>query len=115
MNNTLIHLSSSPFSSLSCKEGLDLALVLATFEQPVDLCLSGAAIALLYSGQNPNQTDGKHLYKLLDGLTFYDIENVYVEANNGLIRESDIWPNYQALDTPSWHALFSQYQHVFRF
>lgn len=115
MNNTLIHLSSSPFSSLSCKEGLDLALVLATFEQSVDLCLSGPALALLYNNQTPEKADGKHLNKLLDGLEFYDIENIYVEANNELLRESDIWPNYQALDTQSWHALFSQYQHVFRF
>ncbi|MGO3408291.1 DsrE family protein [Marinomonas sp.] len=115
MNNTLIHLSSSPYSSLACKEGLDLALVLATFEQPVDLCLSSAALALLYDNQAPNKTDGKQLYKLLDGLEFYDIENIYVEKNSELMRAGNIWSGTKALDSDDWHALFSQYQHVFRF
>ena len=79
MKHTLIHLNSSPYASLACKEGLDLALVLATFEQPVDLCLSGAALALLTDNQNPTTEQGKNLHKLLAGLGFYDIENSFIE------------------------------------
>lgn len=115
MTNTLIHLSSSPYSSLACKEGLDLALVLATFEQPVDLCFSGAALSLLYNHQQTTKEDGKHLYKLLDGLEFYDIDNIYIERDNELTKEVDIWPGTKALNQKDWYALFSQYQHVFRF
>ncbi|MGO3345282.1 MAG: DsrE family protein [Marinomonas sp.] len=115
MNNTLIHLSSSPYSSLACKEGLDLALVLATFEQTVDICVSDAALSLLYTDQNPDKIHGKHLYKLLDGLEFYDIENIYIEQASELASVTSIWSGTKALNTQDWHALFSQYQHVFRF
>jgi len=115
MKHTLIHLNSSPYSSLACKEGLDLALVLATFEQPVDLCLSNAALALLTLNQQPSIEQGKNLHKLLAGLEFYDIENVFIEKTNTWIEADSIWQGVQTLDDAQWQAMFSQYQQVFRF
>lgn len=115
MKKTLIHLNSSPYSSLACKEGLDLALVLATFEQSVDLCVSGAAISLLSTQQQPDSSQGKNLHKLLDGLEFYDIENVFVESNALDPNDECVWSGVSQLDTEQWQALFSQYQQVFRF
>ncbi|MBJ7536661.1 DsrE family protein [Marinomonas transparens] len=114
MKHTLIHLNSSPYANLSCKEGLDLALVLATFEQPVDLCLSGSALALLNNNQLPTAEHGKNLHKLLDGLEFYDIENIYIKSPSS-VGESQHWQGTKPLNEAEWHALFSQYQQVFRF
>jgi tRNA 2-thiouridine synthesizing protein C len=114
MKHTLIHLNTSPYSSLACKEGLDLALVLATFEQPVDLCLSGAALALLTDDQQPTAEHGKNLHKLLDGLEFYDIENIFIEKNQWL-DASATWQGVQPLNHAEWQAMFSHYQQVFRF
>ena len=119
MKNTLIHLSSSPYSNLSCKEGLDLALVLATFEQEVDICLSGAALSLINSTQAPTVEQGKNLHKLLAGLEFYDIENLYVHASNleaaKQANDNNLWQGTKSLNDTEWHALFSNYQQVFRF
>jgi tRNA 2-thiouridine synthesizing protein C len=115
MKHILIHLNSSPYSSLACKEGLDLALVLATFEQPVDLCLSGAALAILTDNQDPTAEQGKNLHKLLAGLEFYDIENIYIEKANTWIEDNPTWQGVQSLDGAEWQTLFSQYQQVFRF
>lgn len=115
MKHTLIHLNSSPYSSLACKEGLDLALVLATFEQPVDLCLSGAALSILTSEQNPAIEQGKNLHKLLDGLEFYDIENIYIEKDGNWTGTSAFWQGVTLLDKPQWQAMFSDYQQIFRF
>lgn len=115
MKNTLIHLSSDPFSSLACKEGLDLALVLATFEQAVDLCISGAALAILSNQQNPSQMHGKNLNKLLDGLEFYDIDNIYVECQQQTAITTPLWQGVKPLESTQWQQLFSQYQQVFRF
>ncbi|SBS27393.1 Protein TusC [Marinomonas spartinae] len=114
MKKTLIHLTTSPYTGLACKEGLDLALVLGTFEQQVDICLSDAAIALLFVNQDPSSEHGKQLHKLLDGLEFYDINNVFIE-NNKLTNKTEIWPNTHALSKEEWHSLFSKYEHVFRF
>lgn len=115
MTHTLIHLSSSPYSSLSCKEGLDLALVLATFEQPVDLCLSGAALTLLLNDQAPLPEHGKNLHKLLDGLEMYDIEDVYIQAGHQEMEDDNTWSGVTPLDKTQWGQLFSNYQQVFRF
>ncbi|MCB5160798.1 DsrE family protein [Marinomonas algarum] len=122
MKNTLIHLNSSPYTGLACKEGLDLALVLATFEQAVDLCVSGPALALLTLNQQPDALHGKNLHKLLEGLEFYDIDNVYIErsetehpgAKNAELAQNT-WSGVTALNTQQWQRLFSQYQQVFRF
>lgn len=115
MKHTLIHLNTSPYSSLACKEGLDLALVLATFEQPVDLCLSGGALALLTEDQQPAAEQGKNLHKLLAGLEFYDIENVYIEKSHTWLKDNATWQGVQALSNDKWQTMFSQYQQVFRF
>ncbi|MFT6406072.1 MAG: tRNA 2-thiouridine synthesizing protein C [Marinomonas primoryensis] len=115
MKHTLIHLNSSPYSSLACKEGLDLALVFATFEQPVDLCLSGAALSLLTRNQDPTIEQGKNLHKLLAGLEFYDIDNVFIESGNTWLEADNIWQGTQSLAPDKWQSMFSQYQQVFRF
>jgi len=115
MKNTLIHLTSSPYSSIACKEGLDLALVLATFEQKVDLCLSDAALSLITKHQQPEPEQGKNLHKLLDGLEFYDIENVFIESSSLAPDPATQWPGITSLDSAAWSELFSSYQQVFRF
>lgn len=115
MTKTLIHLSSSPYANLACKEGLDLALVLATFEQEVAICLSGAALSLLHTQQAPEKQDGKNLHKLLDGLEFYDIEKVYALANQEIASQHKYWPQTILLNDREWQDLFTQYQHIYRF
>jgi len=115
MKRTLIHLNSGPYSSLACKEGLDLALVLATFEQPIDLCLSGAALSILTREQNPISEQGKNLHKLLDGLEFYDIENIFIEKDNNWTDKKNSWQGVTPLDKAQWQTMFSNYQQIFRF
>lgn len=115
MKHTLIHLNSSPYSSLACKEGLDLALVLATFEQSVDLCLSGAALSILTGKQNPTIEHGKNLHKLLDGLEFYDIENIFIEKDSNWTDTETSWKGIRSLDTTQWQTMFSNYKQIFRF
>ncbi|BFM49112.1 DsrE family protein [Marinomonas sp. THO17] len=115
MTKTLIHLSSSPYANLACKEGLDLALVLATFEQEVAICVSGAALSLLHSQQKPTKQDGKNLHKLLDGLEFYDIDKVYALASQNAADEQGFWPQSILLNDQEWQDLFTQYQQIYRF
>ena len=115
MKHTLIHLSSNPYSNLSCKEGLDLALVLATFEQAIDLCLSGAALSILGKNQKPEAEQGKNLHKLLEGLEFYDIENIFIQERYLNSDTSQAWQGTQTLNETEWSEMFSKYQQVFRF
>lgn len=112
---TLIYLSSSPYSSLALKEGLDLALVLGTFEQKVSICLTGDAITLLHQNQAPTALHGKHLYKLLDGLEFYDIENIYIKQGDCNANQRKLWKGVIALNESAWTEMLAEHTHVFRF
>lgn len=112
---TLIYLSSSPFTSLALKEGLDLALVLGTFEQDISLCVTGDALTLLRTNQAPSSAHGKHLHKLLDGLEFYDIENVYVRQSELDVQTGDFWDGTTALDDQAWANMLATHTHIYRF
>lgn len=115
MTSTLIYLSSSPYQGTSSKEALDLALVLGTFEQPVSLCLTGDAIAILMTNQAPQQRHGKHLFKLLDGLEFYDIENIYVRSSEVESLSAPLWSGVQTLSDTSWQTMLNQHAAIYHF
>ena len=111
--STLIHITSSPYDGLKAREGLDFAMVLATFEQEVDLAFSGAGVGLLITEQAPTKAHGKALHKMLPSFEFYDIEKLYVQ-------ESDVLDNnITALATPvseqEWQTVLTGYTHIFRF
>lgn len=117
MNSFLIHISSSSFVGLSAKEGLDLALVMATFEQPIDLYFGGPALSILNNDQKPEQRHGKNLSKALPSLEFYDIENIYVcsEDLNELHDKNNLWEGINVLDSQSWAQKLQTYEHILRF
>lgn len=113
--NSLIYLSSSPYASTSLKEALDLALVFGTFEQSVSIAITGDALALLVEEQTPSKRQGKHLYKLLDGLEFYDIENIYVKETEIKAFGTSLWTGVQAISQEAWIDMLEQHQHIHRF
>ncbi|MBJ7551291.1 DsrE family protein [Marinomonas ostreistagni] len=113
--STLIYLSSSPYASTSLKEALDLALVFGTFEQAISIAITGDALALLVEEQTPNKRQGKHLYKLLDGLEFYDIENIYVKESEVKAFGTSLWTGVQAISQEAWINMLEQHQHIYRF
>lgn len=109
----LIHITSSPYDGLATKEGLDLAMVLATFEHEVDLAFSGAGIALLFERQQPEHEHGRALYKMLPSFEFYDINNLYVPASE--VTSKAISPLATLLTDKDWQDKLTQYTHIFRF
>ena len=134
MSSILIHIVSSPYNGLAAKEGLDLAMVLATFEQKVDLAFSGAGIALLYMEQSPTIEHGKALYKMLPSFEFYDLNNLYVpvsaildnqlgsqlqnELGNQLQNEKNkmqISPLATLVTDDEWQQILTRHTHIFRF
>ncbi|ADZ92046.1 DsrE family protein [Marinomonas mediterranea] len=117
MQKTLILFSSSPYETTSAKEGLDLALVLGTFEQPVSLAFSGDGVSLLLEEQLPEKAQGKHLYKLLDGLEFYDIEEIYaLEFDLELYSPKHaVWSGVTAVDENAWSKILREHSQIIRF
>lgn len=112
--STLIYLSSSPYGSTTLKEALDLALVFGTFEQDISIAVTGDALALLIEQQTPSVRQGKHLHKLLDGLEFYDIDKVFIKAEENT-SSSSLWPGVTPLNSADWLDMLEQHQHIYRF
>lgn len=115
MATTLVHITSSPYTGLAAKEGLDLAMVLATFEQKVDLAFSGAGIAFLLTGQQPNPEQGKALHKMLPSFEFYDLNNLYVQESEISRHNSDISKLATQVNNEEWQNILTRYTHIFRF
>ena len=78
---TTIIISSPPFSDISGKEGLDLALVCAAFEQRVNLIYVDRGIFHLVKNQNPEAIEDKYHDKQLSALSFYDIDSIYYDES----------------------------------
>ena len=64
------------------KEALDLSLVSAAFDQQVRLIFIDQGVNNLISGQNYHTLGNKNGLDLLNGLEFYDIDEIYVEQES---------------------------------
>lgn len=93
MQNNLsinIIISSPPFGLIDGKEGVDLALVCAAFEQDVNLIFVDEGIFHLIKNQNGDYFADKLHDKQLNALAFYDIESLYAEKES--LQRFDLAP-----------------------
>ncbi len=85
MQNNLsinIIISSPPFSLIDGKEGVDLALVCAAFDQQVNLIFVDEGIFHLIDKQSAKNFMDKLHDKQLKALSFYDIDAIYAEIES---------------------------------
>jgi tRNA 2-thiouridine synthesizing protein C len=76
----LFILQRAPYSSSATREALDAALAAAAFEQRVQLLFTGDGVWNLLPGQSPDVINSKDTSKMLQALSYYDIEEVYADA-----------------------------------
>jgi tRNA 2-thiouridine synthesizing protein C len=77
-----IIITKSTFAGADFKESLDLALVCAAFEHLVNLIFTDDGVYNLLDNQQHQLLAEKDQTALLKGLNFYDIENIYVDADS---------------------------------
>ncbi|MGX5201566.1 sulfurtransferase complex subunit TusC [Aliikangiella sp. IMCC44632] len=80
--STSIVIESPPFSRISAKEGVDLALVCAAFEQSVNLIFVEDGVYHLLNAQDDSAFPDKNHDKQLKSLEYYDIDNILVETES---------------------------------
>lgn len=78
MKSMAIVFRHAPFGSTSGREGLDVAMLSASFEQQVSLIFTDEAVLHLLSGQTPEQAGAKDYLSALKALPLYDIDTVLV-------------------------------------
>lgn len=76
----LIILTHAPHGSAWTREGLDVALVAASLDQPVTLMLSGDGVYVALKGQQAGALGQKGTLPMLEGLEMYDIAPIYVDC-----------------------------------
>jgi tRNA 2-thiouridine synthesizing protein C len=78
MKRITIIFRKSPIGTSSAREGLDFALLSASFEQEVSLVFIKDAVLHLLPAQNPELGGSKDYIAALKALSIYDIETVLV-------------------------------------
>jgi len=111
----LMTLSHAPYGSRSTKESLDVALVLAAFEQqPAVLFLDEGVLQLLPTSNSP--ASHKHIGKIVGALEMYDITELWVEQESldlFSLLVSDLSQKVNVIPRAKVSLLFSQYdQHL---
>ena len=76
---TNILVSCSSLGGINFKEGIDLSLVCAAFDQKVNLIFVDAGINNLIKGQSSENLGDKNHVDIVKGLEFYDIDNIILE------------------------------------
>ncbi len=67
----------APHGSSSSREGLDFALLSASFEQEVSLIFVDDGVLNLLKDQQPTLIGARDFVSTFKALPFYDIENIY--------------------------------------
>lgn len=85
-----------PYSSSAARDSLDVALTCSIFEMPVSLAFCGDGIYQLLKQQQPKLIGAKNLESMLSALPMYDIETIYVVAEdmqrNGFTQSDLVLP-----------------------
>tara|TARA_B110000967_G_scaffold160291_1_gene166134 strand:- start:100 stop:450 length:351 start_codon:yes stop_codon:yes gene_type:complete len=77
----LVTLTHAPYGSRRAKDSLEVALVLAAFEQqPAVLFVDEGVLQLLPTSQTPSSH--KHIGKIISALEMYDINEIWVEQES---------------------------------
>jgi tRNA 2-thiouridine synthesizing protein C len=77
----LVTLTQAPYGSRCANDSLDVALVLAAFEQqPAVLFVDEGVLQLLLTSQTPSAH--KHIGKIISALEMYDINEIWVEQES---------------------------------
>ncbi len=115
---TTIIIKTPPFSDISGKEGIDLALVCAAFEQNTQLIFTEAGILHLINEQSSEAINDKLHDKILKALEFYEIETIYCDQaalSNYSIDKAQLINNIKLVSTKEIANLVSQSNHTVTF
>lgn len=82
MKSFLIIMQQSPYKNSLALEGLEFALALSSFEQPISILFKDEGVLQLLVKQDSDNIVGKDFTKIYSDLKLFGIDNVYVEVNS---------------------------------
>tara|TARA_B100001094_G_C18165590_1_gene791860 strand:- start:1858 stop:2217 length:360 start_codon:yes stop_codon:yes gene_type:complete len=119
MKRLIFVFTQASFANLDGREGQDMALLCASFEQEVQLVFMQDGVYQLLRGQQPEKVGCKDYLARLKALSLYDIEQVYVCAQAlkaRQLKQEDLFVTpTQLIESTALHQLFKQADHVMVF
>ena len=119
-NNTksVAILNSSSPTQQSAKEGLDVALIYGSYEQPISLFFQGEGVRQLVGNQQLANIHIKDFLKTMSAFEFYDIEDIYLceqSLNERLLTNEFHINNVQVLSPDLFSEKLHEHQVILRF
>lgn len=114
----LVLLTQPPLAGTAAKEGLDAALVSATFEQKTALAFMGAGVMQLVKQQQPDLLQLKGLQAMLKALPFYDLQDVFTDARalqQFNLESTELLLQHQPLDAEQLQQLIARSTNILVF
>jgi tRNA 2-thiouridine synthesizing protein C len=116
--SVLVVIRRSPYGSSLAKASVDVVLVMAAFEQDVDVLFLGEGVLQLLPDQDSRPLGLKNIGRQLAALPLYDVSRIYVDAEATARYNLDM--TEQILDTqqlaPSEiDQLMVEYDHLLGF
>ncbi|MDF2180507.1 sulfurtransferase complex subunit TusC [Neptuniibacter sp. CAU 1671] len=107
-----------PYGSNMARDTLDVALTCGIFDLPISLLFLGDGLYQLLDSQNPKSIEQKSLQAMLSALPMYDIDQLYVCAED--LAERDLTPaalyaEVKVVDAARLPELFQQHSTVLTF
>lgn len=105
----------SPLGNSSSREGLDFALLSASFEQQVSVIFTDEAVLHLLSQQQPELVGSKDYLSTFKALSLYDIETVLVCKQSAIqfgLQQDDFHFEAQLASTAEIKQLIAQSHEV---
>ncbi len=118
MKNLLVILKNSPYRTELSKLALDLAITFATFDQKVSLLIIGDGCLQLHANQNTENSGYRNHLKTLDSLSFYDIENIYIESislKNAGLNSSNLNKKFKVISNDFAKKMIANSDHILGF
>ncbi|MCG9696649.1 sulfurtransferase complex subunit TusC [Shewanella sp. Isolate11] len=106
----------APHGNASSREGLDLALLSASFEQEISLVFADDGVLNLLKEQQPSLIGGRDFISTFKALPLYDIDNTYAckqSMNERGISESQSLIDVELLELDEIKQQLTQADEVF--
>ena len=115
MSKLLFICNKSPYQDSTAREALEAAMTTAIFGHETALLLTGDAVLQLLTPQQPAQLELKNQGASMQALSLYDIEKLYVCADDlqrSTLDAANLSPQPQPLTATELQALIQQQQQV---
>lgn len=82
MKSFLIIMQQNPYKNSLALEGLEFAIALSSFEQPVSILFKDEGVLQLLAKQETDKLVGKDFTKIYSDLELFGIDKIYIEINS---------------------------------